>query len=307
MERVLHLWRKPELFHEFEAEQLLRPANTARATLTTLRDFITFHAHQYGTPEAARFLLHCTADDVTLYFNSLKERTAPAGGALTDGTIRTRYWLLRACFRWLQGRGYRADNPAAQLHIKATRTLSRQSALIPYARVTAEIRRALLENSVEGLERAALFSVLFYGALRRSEAVALTMADVVEADGTLTLFLKNTKAQESATVALSEQGAWVVRLWVRSLNLANPCPPNERSNQKLFPDYCICKLYRTFKQCFGVPPHAARATAITRLLELGHDPAEVQLFARLHAAGMVNVYDRRLHEASKSAGAALTF
>ena len=156
---------------------------------------------------------------------------------------------------------------------------------------------------------APILAVLFGGGLRRSEAIAIRLADVRRTNaGTMFVRLRATKAGKDADQALP---AWAAKhidtlvsirkrdgaedgdhLFVsyrgRGGKTATNHPLSDSGLYKLFKSYCVRAGAGSFAS-----PHSARATAITKLLDSGVSHREVQEFSRHASVQMVEVYDKR--------------
>lgn len=175
----------------------------------------------------------------------------------------------------------------------------------------------------KGLRDQALLSVLFGGALRRSEASRLRLGDVRKTSrGTVYLYLRSTKAKKDAEQALPD---WASKTVLRLV--AQRRREKAAEADFLFVSYTgrggrtptsepvsvsgIYKLFKYYCQLAGagrfVSPHSARATAITKLLDQGIPHREVQEFSRHSSVQMVELYDKRRISIDHGPGRALDF
>ncbi|RMG39387.1 MAG: hypothetical protein D6719_13475 [Candidatus Dadabacteria bacterium] len=231
---------------------------------------------------------------------------------LSNSTIAKKIAILRRIYRMLIGAGIGLkQNPFDSDKVPAPSRKSgqkRPTEMVPYQLVMKIVKTP--DNSTpKGIRDRALLAVLFGGGLRRSEAVALRIADVKRSQkGTLYLRLRATKGKRDADQALP---SWVEPFIISLLEQrrkeqassgdylfisyrgfaargATRYPLSESGVYKLFKKYCAVAGAGKF-----LTPHSARATAITRLLENGIPHREVQEFSRHASVQMVEVYDKR--------------
>jgi integrase len=169
----------------------------------------------------------------------------------------------------------------------------------------------------------ATLAVLFGGGIRRSELVALRIADVRKtSSGTTFLYLRHTKAKRDAEQALPDWAA--APLWEliaerkrdkaadgdylfvgftgRAGQVTSGKPISDTGVYILFKKYCNAAGAGAF-----ATPHSARATAITKLLADGIPHREVQEFSRHASIQMVEWYDKRRFDVEQSPARGLNY
>jgi integrase/recombinase XerD len=161
-----------------------------------------------------------------------------------------------------------------------------------------------------GPRDAALIALLSRGGLRRSEAVALDLADYVPDTGAVTV--RNGKGRKDRTTYLDGGSAAALADWlaVRGAT-AGPllCPVNKAGRitiRRLSDQAVLGALQKRAKQATvqGFSPHDLRRTFISDLLDAGADIATVQRMAGHASPETTSRYDRR-GEATKRRAASL--
>ncbi|MFN4894539.1 MAG: tyrosine-type recombinase/integrase [Pseudomonadota bacterium] len=179
------------------------------------------------------------------------------------------------------------------------------------------------EATAKGRRDRAILAVLFGGGIRRSELVALRIADVRKtSSGTTFLYLRHTKAKRDAEQALPDWAA--APLWEliaerkrdkaadgdylfvgftgRAGQVTSGKPISDTGVYILFKKYCNAAGAGAF-----ATPHSARATAITKLLADGIPHREVQEFSRHASIQMVEWYDKRRFDVEQSPARGLNY
>lgn len=290
---LLKFRHESKLWNDLEAHLSLSPSNTHNAINITIKDFLTFFKKPLNTLAAADFLSQCTGQQITEYLGDLKAKHKSAA------TIQNRGYLLKSVFNFIIKAGYRSDLP--YFDVPKSKEQVRPTRRIEFEKIQKVLKEEMRKCTSESLMCACFLSCLFYGALRRTEALQLTLADVTEKDGRCILWLRHTKAQKSSEVVISKEGAWIILEWIKILRMNG-----YQNDDKLF-SYNQTSAYRMFKSRFGCAPHAARAAGITAALSNGAPLDEVQEFARLSSFGLVKVYDKRTKSLANSPGALLSF
>lgn len=231
---------------------------------------------------------------------------------LSNATIAKKFAALRRIYRMFISSGLSArQNPFDSDQVPAPPKdagRKRPTEMVDFALVKQIV--ALPDISTpKGVRDRAILSVLFGGALRRSEVCALRLGDVRRsAKGTVFLYLRSTKAKKDAEQALPVWAASAVAALIRQRVEQGASPADY-----LFISYTgqagntptldpvshsgIYKLFKSYCQLAGagdnVTPHSARATAITKLLADGIPHRQVQEFSRHSSIQMVELYDKR--------------
>ncbi|MBX7144974.1 MAG: site-specific integrase [Oligoflexia bacterium] len=341
-----------ELWVRLSAFLSLRSPNTQDTYLGILREWCEFIGVEFGSSEGAARLVAATDLHAVAYRNWLhkrpgerprmrrtesesravdvrRARLAKSEGledTLSNATIAKKFAALRRIYRMFIAAGLGcSSNQFDSDRVPAPPKESgrkRPTEMIDFSLV----RRVISvpdATSPKGLRDKAILSVLFGGALRRSEASRLRIADVRKtARGTIFLYLRSTKAKKDAEQALPDWAAAVVSKLVaqrrrekaadadflfvsytgRGGRSATNLPVSVSGIYKLFKHYCEKAGAGAF-----VSPHSARATAITKLLDQGIPHREVQGFSRHSSIQMVELYDKRRMSVDQGPGKALDF
>jgi integrase len=235
----------------------------------------------------------------------------------SNKTIRGALVRLRRGFKpW----GLYSDFTEAMRLVKTSSTPERvEIKLIPFADVPRLVN-APNRNTRIGRRDAALFALLFGGALRISEALGLKLSDVRQTPaGTMFVRLGITKAGTPAVQAIIDQFAPVILECLAFRLTEGACPDSplityygkddaptnshmERRNasKRIFERWCK-------KLGIAASPHSARATTLTKMLADGKTYREVQEFSRHASIQMVEVYDKRTFGIDDSPGRNLSF
>jgi integrase len=177
-------------------------------------------------------------------------------------------------------------------HLPRSRSV-RPTQAIEHAKVLAGI------NETEDLQDRTMFSLLLYTGIRRSELVALNIDSVRPTH----LILPHTKAGEPQIQVLPQAVKKTLAAWCKHrAKMINENKHVHSDKKALFVlkqganlqvRMTVDAVYRRFKKTFGVPPHAARATAITLLKAKGASDSDVAKFVRHASPTMVQIYDKR--------------
>lgn len=168
----------------------------------------------------------------------------------------------------------------------------------------------------DGERDLAVFTLLLGGGLRRSEAANLKMQDVRFARDELYLVLRKTKSGRDYDHALPDWAQQNIKRFYdrRVRQRAKADDPFlviyfSGSKTRQLTDKQIYRLWQSYTKSMGlkVSPHAARATAITQLLDSGCTHREVMQFSRHASVLMVEKYDRRRTDLETSPAKKLKF
>jgi integrase len=219
----------------------------------------------------------------------------------SNKTIRRALVTLRRVFEpW----GLHKDFTMAMRRVPISSTPERRIIrLIPEERLF-ELLTAFDLKTVQGRRDQCLIALMIGGALRISEALALTLEDIKKTlKGTTYVRLNDTKANVPAHQALVPEMAEIVNRFLaeRSTQSSetnffittyqeNSAPTelhwDRRNATEAF--YRACRRIK-----LKASPHSCRATAITMLLKRGIQHREVKDFSRHKSVAMVEVYDKR--------------
>jgi len=308
------LWSKMEQFIQFRSE------NTQRAYKTAIRDLCAFLGVEQGSRAGEYSISKLTGIEAMNYLLDLKKRVTQDGGQTAPATLTQRLALLRALYGFLVLSHIVEANPwdEAKTMVKFAGAGQKR----PTRTLSVEKVRALLDQpdtkTKEGIRDRAALAILFGGALRRSEALGLLVGDINVTDSATCLCLRQTKGggyQEQPLPAWATER--FMRLVLQRKNegakntsplfvgydaLGNPGRPlTERTFSRNFKKHCLAA------GAGDLAPHAARATAITRLLSEGHGYEQVKEFARHKSFRMVEVYDKRAKVAAATLAKNLNF
>lgn len=191
--------------------------------------------------------------------------------------------------------------------------------LKPFHGTTRRVGRALSHQEIEDLfaycgrqqeplrsRNLALLAVLLVGGLRRSEVVALDLADWHPAERALTVL---GKGQRPRTVYVSHQAAHYIQAWVRLRRahagpLFHPMTPRRTIAVRRCSDEAVYDfLERTSRHARieAVRPHDCRRTMVSSLLGASTDVLTVMRQSGHSSARLVQAYDRRPDAAQRRA------
>jgi len=167
--------------------------------------------------------------------------------------------------------------------------------------------RACADRSRAGVRDAALLAVLYAGGLRRSEAVALDLADYDPESGALTV--RAGKGRKDRVVYASNGSADALADWI-SIRGSEPGPlfypinKGDRVTPRRMTDQAILFMCRRRAENAGVArfsPHDLRRTFVSDLLDAGADLSTARRLAGHASETTTGRYDRRGEEAKKQA------
>lgn len=296
-----------------------RRPNTRNAYSKALADLCSFLGY-HDTDAAEAALRKLSADKAMAYLADLKRRPVPDGGTTSDNTLRLRYFALRSMYQHLSELGIIGRNPwavAGKIISSRQQTQKRPTQLVPFDLVH-ELLTIPNARTKNGVRDRAMLALLFGCGLRRSELVGLNVADVkVSPKGTLFIELSNTKAGKRRQQPLPRWAgesfsALVSQRKAEHAIDGDPLFPFYYADGRARERYSVESLYRLFrKYCkqLGIKaaPHAARATAATRLLDQGYHDRDVAQFLGHSTTGMVEIYDKRRRDVEQNCGKTLIF
>lgn len=158
-----------------------------------------------------------------------------------------------------------------------------------------------------GARDAAMIAVLYAGGLRRSEAVALELADVDPATGEVRV--QRGKGGKSRIVYLTTGGRAALKAWIAARG-PEPgpllCPVNKSGKvvvRRMTPQAAYCALRRRAAQAGATSfsPHDLRRSFVSHLLDAGADISTVQRLAGHASVTTTQRYDRRGEAAKRNA------
>lgn len=295
--------------------------NSQRSYHTALEILAEFLGVKRNSYRFEQELLDFTPLKAGKFIRWLKNRKGGDGRRIADTTVAQRTAILRRVFRHLIDIGARTGNPigvVSDVMPMRQRVQKRPTKLIPFDAVQ-KILDAPDPSTKEGIRDRALLALLFGGGLRRSEALKLNVGDISEGnDGVPFLVLRATKAGQNQTQSLP---AWA---WQRVLKYLEQRDDDGSAPQSpLFVFYyktgqvgrrmaesTLARTYKRYAASVGVEgaaPHSARATAVTRLKEMGYEDRDVANFLRHSTETMVRVYDKRGRGPARNPGRMLEY
>jgi site-specific recombinase XerD len=163
------------------------------------------------------------------------------------------------------------------------------------------------DASAAGVRDAALIALMASSGPRRSEVVALQLADYDRADGRLTI--RSGKGRKDRTIYVQGGAATTLDDWL-VLRGSTPGPIFTSTTHagRAITDQAVLVILKKRAAEAGVAPfspHDLRRTMITRLLENGADVVSVQRLAGHADPATTARYDRRGEAAKKEAVAKL--
>lgn len=309
--------RKPtEFFHTVMTALSHRAEGTRKQYLATLRHWSDWLGADLDYDEkASKLLLQADYAKAHKYLAHCQDQPAQAGrseASSTDGkvslaSVRHRAIVLHAIYQDLMALGLVEASPFARCCLEYKR--HRPGERRPHEVIPADKVHQLLSldgTTPEATRDAAILHLLLHSALRRHEVVALNLSDVQQTTkGTVFLRLRKTKSQKVQNHPLDRQTAEKVQALVRhrqrdgatgddplfTVYLQDGSPRGRMSDSTIYRQWKVhCKRV-------GLPahvsPHAARVTAVTRLLDQGYSHREVKELSRHASVSMVEKYDRK--------------
>jgi integrase len=173
--------------------------------------------------------------------------------------------------------------------------------------VTALLEACARDATPAGVRDAALIALIVGGGPRRSEVVALQLADYDRADGRLTI--RSGKGKKDRTIYISGGAQTALDDWLtlRGDRDGAIFTSTTRSGQPITDQAVLVILRKRAAEAQVRPftPHDLRRTMITRLLEAGADVVSVQRLAGHADPATTARYDRRGESAKQDAAAKL--
>lgn len=311
IETALSAWLEP------------RSAHTQRQYRSIVLEFCRYAGANNIENLASATTLQCFQ-----YIGELRRRTTGQAHRITGcrkvstGTVRHKMVVLTAFFELLRRFELIIKNPWADPALilpPKEYDRKRPTERVPDNKVI-EMLNACDLTTKTGVRDLALLSVLFGGGLRRSEVVKLRVGDVkVSAEGQVYLELRATKNKRDESQALPE---WVTASL--SALIAQRRSESATELSYLFVSYSalgtvrgklsdksVERYFKRYCKAVGLAPiyspHSARASAITKLLELGEPHDKVKEFSRHSSVVMVDVYDKRIKRLGDSAVKKLSY
>ncbi len=273
--------RKTAPLDQFLAGQLSE--RTRRAYLTDLRDF-------FGTEKVTLDMVQSvTFQEIIAYRNIL------ADNQYKRTTINRKLSSLKSFFKVMVAAGVVVQNPADSSLVRGYRV---DGTMLGKAIPNDAMERILQAIAAEGdaLRRArdtALFYVLMYGGLRRSEAARMDWGHIHQQDQFHVLELPETKSGVTQDVKLQPEVVHFLQeyaLQLRRCGYEHNTGPvfislsRNSSHGKRLTDQSINLIVKRYARLAGVPrnvtAHMFRHTCCTLAIEGGARPAQVQAHLR---------------------------
>lgn len=200
--------------------------------------------------------------------------------------------------------------------IKSIPRVPGKSALSGRSLQSKEIRSLLKmcqrDGSAIGIRDSAMFSVLLYAGLRRSEAVALNFSDYTPRTGVLRI--RSGKGNSTRQVHVPLEAREYVNRWIKVRGretgpLFFGMAKNSTKLQRLSAQGLYTVVKRRAQQCRldACSPHDLRRTFVTRLLDQGVDWNTTRQLAGHRKIDTTVLYDRRNFAVQKQAMLSLRF
>ncbi len=157
-----------------------------------------------------------------------------------------------------------------------------------------EKAQSILENMTDTKWKA-MFSLMIYTGMRRSEVIKLNRADVSPTYTHLTL--RETKTGGNRTQPLPEKASKALEEYMTANNHYNLPQLFSSANIKRM---SVDTLYRRYKETFGAAPHSSRATVVTKLLLNNVDPKVIADYVGHSNNYMQQKYDKRDNQSSEA-------
>jgi site-specific recombinase XerD len=245
---------------------------------------------------------------------------------LANSTIVKKFAALRRIYRMLVAADigitrnpFDSDNVALPSKHSGEK---RPTAMIPFNEVEKILAAPGLE-SPKARRDSAILALLFGCGLRRSEICSIRLGDLrTSVAGTPFVHLRNTKGKRDADQPVPEWAVTLVERVAKDRAESGAQPGDhlfisyrgragQAATNKPISSGGLYELFKTYCGLAGVSvdaaPHAARATAITKLLSDGFSHREVQEFSRHASVQMVEVYDKRHFGVDKNPGKKIKF
>ncbi len=265
----------------------------------------------------ASILTSGAADALTLPWHLLRyQHTAAVRAALAERYAPATANKTLAALRGVLLEAWRLGLiPADEYHRAADLPAVRGSTLPSGRALTREELRALFaacaDGTPAGARDAALLAALYGGGLRRSEVVALTLADYEPHTGALTV--RHGKGEKARIVYVTGGGGQALAAWCMTRGEAVgaffcPVARNGAITVRAMTDQAVLAILTRRAATAGVAhfsPHDLRRTFISDLLDNGADIATVQKLAGHASVTTTGRYDRRGEAAKRKAAGLL--
>ena len=260
------------------------------------------------------------SDAIKLY-GYLKRQPGERGRRAADATVNKKWHAVSSFYGYLVAMGETKANPflvASKTFSKRQATQVRPTVLIPFKVVSQFFEAPDLGTKI-GVRDRCIIKLLFAGALRRSEAAGLSLSDIsVTQKGALYVTLRQSKAGKRQTRRLAPW-AWdsindlVIQRREEGASENSPLltwyHKGIKSSEVNLTGNAIYKIFVSYAKSIGLhaTPHSARATAASRLAEMGYRDWEIAEILGHASPHMARVYDKRSRSVDESVIANLDF
>ena len=274
---------KSDPLEQFLAGQLSE--RTRKAYKADLRDFFRFAGFQEINIASARAI---SFEDVVAFRNHLSEN------GYKRASINRKLSSLKALFKMLVSAGLIEANPADSALVRGYKLDETMTGKALATQALTQMERAILEepNELRGMRDMAIFQLLTYAGLRRSEVVGITWEAIGQEGVFHVLILKETKSGSSQEVKLQPV---VIHHLYQYREILQQCgypiqgsvfislAPNNSHGHPLT-DQSINLIVKKYAAKAGIPQnvtaHMFRHTCCTLAIEGGAKPQQVQSHLR---------------------------
>ncbi len=292
-----------DAFRRHLSHEKRRSVHTVRAYLTDLGEFTSFLRKRLGREPSVR--------DLDLL--AVRSYVASLFGSNEHSTLARKLSALRTFGRFLLRKGLAETNPASLVPTPKRRKL------LPRV-LPAEQTNRLVEtpngNKPLGLRDRALLEVLYGAGVRRSEAVALDMADLDRTTLGMVLRIRRGKGAKERLALLGAPGTEAVETYITKGRPSLVDAQGNQDPQALFLNArggrltgrSVARVLDRYRAEVGLPgnasPHTLRHSFATHMLDSGADLRSIQellghaslsttqRYTHVSMAHMMQVYDQ---------------
>lgn len=270
------LWSHLDHFRRYLASERRAPVTTVRAYTRDVREFLEF---MDGRSERSSQPRDLDIQAVRAYLASLFGSNLPC-------TISRKRSSLRVFLSYLVRQNVIEENPAVLVA-----TPKQRKTLPPV--MTVDCAFKLMEapdtKTPAGLRDRALLEMLYGAGLRRSEAVALDLADVEQDGGMARIRVRHGKGDKERLVPLGSMAFDALQSYLRSGRPRMVDPRTKEQDQNAvflnqrggrLSDRSVARVLDRYRAASDLPveagPHALRHSFATHMLDSGADLRSIQ-------------------------------